>query len=79
MRKFVPTILSSFFILYLKFPKSDGRKRAIVDSPNLIKFMAALMLPSAKKKEKKKTKKKSLQKWYFVTKIVLTYCEKKLF
>ena len=70
MRKFVPTILSSFFILYLKFPKSDGRKRAIVDSPNLIKFMAALMLPSAKK---------SLQKWYFVTKVVLTYCEEKLF
>ena len=51
MRKFVPTILSSFFILYLKFPKSDGRKRAIVDSPNLIKFMAALMLPLAKKKK----------------------------
>ena len=74
MRKFVPIILSSFFH---KFPKSDGRKRAIVDSPNLIKFMAALMLPSAKKK--KDAKKESLQKWYFVTKIVLTYCEKKLF
>ena len=59
MRKFVPTILSSFFILYLKFPKSDGRKRAIVDSPNLIKFMAALMLPLAKKKRKTQKKESS--------------------
>ena len=53
MRKVVPSILSSFLH---KFPKSDGRKRAIVDSPNLIKFMAALMLPSAK--IKRKTQKK---------------------
>ena len=41
--------MSSFFH---KFPKSYGRKRAIVDSSNLIKFMAALMLTSAKKKRK---------------------------
>ena len=45
-------------VFFHKFPKSYGRKRAIVDSPNLIKFMAALMLPSAKKK-KKDTKKES--------------------
>ena len=43
--------MSSFFH---KFPKSYGRKRAIVDSSNLIKFMAALMLPSAKKRERHK-------------------------
>ena len=59
MRKFVPIILSSFFH---KFPKSDGRKRAIVDSPNLIKFMAALMLPLAKKR---KTQKKESSEMVF--------------
>ena len=56
MRKFVPIILSSFFH---KFPKSDGRKGAIVDSPNLIKFMAALMLPLAKKKKDAKKRESS--------------------
>ena len=36
-------------------------------------------LPSAVNRAERENGEKKKKKWYFVTKIVLTYCEKKLF